>query len=75
MNPRPQQHGYCLYLHLKEQQLWDERELFKSHPFHLFFARVLTSTIKRGLRKRAKAAVKTRQLWQDLVLVVCQKGK
>jgi hypothetical protein len=26
-------------------------------------------------KKRAKAAVKTRQLWQGLVLVVCQKGK
>jgi hypothetical protein len=56
-------------------QLWDERELFKSDPLHLFFATVLASTIKRGLRKRVKAAVKTRQLWQGLVLAVWQKGK
>jgi hypothetical protein len=53
----------------------DERELFKSHPLHLFFARVLASTIQRGLRKRVKAALKTRQLWQGLVLAVWQKGK
>jgi hypothetical protein len=63
--------------HIQRADLLEEMrtQLFNSHPLHLFFARVLTSTISRGLRKRAKAAIKTKQLWQGLVLFVWQKGK